>query len=331
MITLEHVAQLANRRILVVGDVVLDEYLYGKPERLSREAAIPVLEFEQRRTIPGGAANPAANITALGSTAGIVALIGADQAGQELANALHKRKVSTDGLLRDEQRPTTTKTRILASVQLTVAQQVARLDKVDRRPVDPDLEDQAIELLGQLIPQVDAVLCSDYRVGWLSERLIQHIQQLCQQYQVLLTVDSQGRFEPYAGADFLKCNLGEAEAWLGQQLRDDQQVEQGLQRLRDQLKLAAVVITRGGAGFSLLDPAGIHHIPAVPIGEVFDATGAGDTFIATATLSLCAGHSPLIAAQLANTAAALVVRRIGVATVSPNELQSALIQFGQIA
>ena len=319
-----YVTQLAQRRVVVVGDVVLDEYLYGRPERLSREAAIPVLEFERRQVIPGGAANPAANITALGSAAHTVALVGDDGAGAELRAALAARNVETTGLITDPSRPTTTKTRILAAVPLTVAQQVARIDTVDRTPPAVALEDAALAQLAALIPHADAVLCSDYRVGWLSERLVSGIRDLCRAHNTLLTVDSQGRFAPYAGADFLKCNAAEASAWLGVPLRDDADFAAGLQRLRDELHLGAVVVTRGGAGFSLLDTAGLHHVAALPIGEVFDATGAGDTFVAVATLGLCAGLSPLIASQLANAAAALVVRRIGVATVSPSELMQAL-------
>ncbi len=321
------VAALAGRRVAVVGDVVLDEYVYGRPERLSREAAIPVLEFERRRCIPGGAANPAANIAALGSMATLVAQVGADTAGAELHAALTERAVDTSALLVDAARPTTTKTRILAAVQLTVAQQVARIDRIERQPPLPSVEAQALAVLSELVPQVDAVLCSDYRIGWLTPSLIEHIRTLCVAHGTLLTVDSQGRFEPYAGAAFLKCNLAEASAWLGQPLSSTAQVEAGLRRIRDQLKLAAVVITRGGAGFSLLDASGMHHVPALPVAEVFDATGAGDTFVAVATLALAAGLPALTAARLANAASALVVRRIGVATVAPNELVAALEQY----
>jgi rfaE bifunctional protein kinase chain/domain len=319
-----YVSALAGRRVIVVGDVMLDEYLYGRPERLSREAAIPVLEFERRQVIPGGAANPAANITALGSAAHIVALVGADAAGAELRSALARRNVETSGLITDPTRPTTTKTRILAAVQLTVAQQVARLDRLDRTAPSAEWEDAALRQLAELIPAADAVLCSDYRVGWLTERLVGELRALCRQAGVLLTVDSQGRFEPYRGADFLKCNTAEASAWLGAPLHSDADFEAGLRRLREELQLGAVAVTRGGAGFSLLAADGYHHIAALPIGEVFDATGAGDTFVAVATLGLCAGLSPLIASQLANAASALVVRRIGVATVTPAELSGAL-------
>lgn len=319
-----YVAQLAGQRIIVVGDVVLDEYLYGRPERLSREAAIPVLEYERRRVIPGGAANPAANIAALNSVAHIVALVGDDSSGIELRTALAQRGVDTTGLITDPTRTTTTKTRVLAAVPLTIAQQVARLDRLDRTPPAPHWEDAALRQLAELVPHADAVLCSDYRVGWLTERLVTEIRGMCQQAGTLLTVDSQGRFEPYVGADFLKCNTAEASAWLGTALAGDADFEAGLRRLRGELQLGAVAVTRGGAGFSLLDATGYRHIPALPIGEVFDATGAGDTFVAVATLGLCAKLDALTATRLANAASALVVRRIGVATVGPAELVEAL-------
>ena len=325
-LTHDLVASLAGRRVAVLGAVVLDEYIFGRPERLSREAAIPVLEFARRRVIPGGAANPAANITALGSHASVVALIGDDVAGVELTTVLKDHGVDTLGLIVDASRPTTTKTRILADVPLTVAQQVARLDRVDRTPPRAALEDAALAYLEPLLPQFDAVICSDYRIGWLSERLIASVQRLCQQHGVILAVDSQGRFDPYGGADFLKCNVSEASAWLGRSLDDDGTVANGLAEIRQRLGVGAVVITRGGAGYSLLDGSGLSHVPALPIGEVFDATGAGDTFVAVTTLGLCANLPPLVATSLANAAAAQVVRRIGVATVSPHELIQALEQ-----
>ncbi|HEY1016752.1 MAG TPA: PfkB family carbohydrate kinase [Herpetosiphonaceae bacterium] len=318
------VPRLAGRRVVVAGDVVLDEYLYGRPERLSREAAIPVLAYERRQIIPGGAANPAANIAALGSSAESVALVGDDPAGRELRDALAERGVGVAGLLAEPGRATTTKTRILAAVPLTVAQQVARIDRIDRRPPDPRWEDAAIAALERAVPGADAVLCSDYRAGFLSERILAAIGELCRRHGALLTVDSQGRFDAYRGASFLKCNADEAAGWLGAPLREEVDFERGLARLRGELGLGAVAVTRGGAGFSLLDAAGYHHIPAVPVGEVFDATGAGDTFVAAATLALAAGLDPLAAARLANAAAALVVRRIGVAVVTPPELAAIL-------
>ena len=318
------VQALSGHRLLVIGDAVLDEYVYGRPERLSREAAIPVLLFERRRVIPGGAANPATNIAALGSYALLLAQVGADPAASELRAVLQEQQVDVAGLLESVERPTTTKTRILASVQLTVDQQVARLDRIERGPPSADLQARAQAVLQTQLPSMDAVVCSDYRIGWLTDELIRSVREWCSQHKVRMIVDSQGRFEPYRGADFLKCNLAEASGWLGSPLRSDADVAQGLQAIRERLELGAVVVTRGGAGFSLLDQTGLYHEPAVPIGEVFDATGAGDTFVAVSALGLCAGWSPLRAARLANLAAAQVVRRIGVATVAPEELFQAI-------
>lgn len=321
------VGRLAGRRVLIVGDLLLDEYLFGRPERLSREAAIPVLEFRSRRPIPGGAANPARNIVALGGAAVTLGIVGDDQGGAELVELLEGAGVDTSAILHVPERPTTLKTRVLAEVPLTVPQQLARIDRLDRSPLDPELERQALERLEQHIGQVDAVLCSDYRVGFLSATLIAAIVQRCRERGVLLAVDSQGLLDAYAGATLIRCNLDEASAYLGRQLRTDEALREGLGEMVRRLDAGAVIVTRGGAGFVIQGrELPYTHVPALPIGEVFDATGAGDTFIAVTTLALAAGLTALDAARIANVAAGLVVRHIGNAVVTQPELRAALEQ-----
>lgn len=316
---------LAGRRILVIGDVMLDEYVVGRATRISREAPIPVLEFESRRYIPGGAANPSANIVALGSQARQVGIIGADSAGTTLRQVLQAQRIDTDGLVIDAARPTTVKMRIMAQMGLRFPQQVARLDTVCRDAIPPAAEDQIRAFVAASQPQVDAVLLSDYRSGLLTPALVDAIGQLSRAAGLPLTADAQGELDKYAGFTLVKCNANEARAYLGRDLRSDDDFAGAAQELRRRLQLrGAMVITRGADGATAAHADGHLHCPAPAVSDVYDVVGAGDTTIAVLTLAL-AGGVPLAAAlALANYASGLVVRRVGNYAPTPDELAAAL-------
>lgn len=321
------VPRLAGRRVLVVGDVSLDEYVFGRARRLSREAPIPVLEWMRREIILGGAANPTRNIVALGSSAVQIGVVGPDAEGTQLREALVRAGISPAGLITVANRPTTTKTRILAHEPPRLPQQVARLDRLERSRLSPADEQQVLAALAEHIPQVDAVLCSDYQLGLLTPEVIDTARGLCRRYGVLLTVDAQGNSRAYWGVDLFRCNDAEAAAALGRPLREEADFRVGLAELQAHLGARLVIVTRGPDGTSLVGEAIEYtHIPATSVSEVYDTTGAGDTFIAVATLALAARLEPLAAAQLASAAAALVVRRLGNAVVSPEELAQVLVQ-----
>ncbi len=315
------VARLAGLRVLVIGDVSLDEYLYGRPTRLSREAPVPVLEMMHRTLIPGAAANPACNIVALGSHAIQVGIVGDDPSGDHLRHALRERGISPDGLITIANRPTTTKTRIMAHEPPRLPQQVARLDHIDRSPLPPHDEERIIHALSHHGPTVDAILCSDYQMGMLTPTVVGALRHLCQQHGVLLTVDAQGNSQYYQGVDLFRCNNVEAAAALGRPLWSEADYQHGVAELRNTLGAGLVIVTRGPQGLSMAGESfGYTHMPAVDVREVYDTTGAGDTFIAVATLALAAHIAPLEAARLANAAAALTVRKFGNTVVTPNEL-----------
>ena len=319
------IPQLANHHILVVGDVSLDEYLFGRATRLSREAPIPVLEWLRRETILGGAANPARNIVALGSHARYVGVVGNDAEGQQVREALAAAAIDTGGLVVSAERPTTRKTRILADESPRLPQQLARLDRLAREPLSANEQAAVLAAVEAQIGEVEAVLCSDYQLGLLSNPVIETIRKRCHERGILFTVDAQGNALAYHGADLFRCNDVEASATLGRTLRSEADFTQALPELRAQLQARALIVTRGPEGLSLLgDRQAYQHLSAQQTSEVYDTTGAGDTFIATATLALAAGLSLLQAAQLANSAAALVVRRLGNAVVSPAELSAQL-------
>ena len=322
---LQSLPRLVGRRVLVVGDVFLDEYISGRAARLSREAPIPVLEFAGRRYLPGGAANPSSNIVALGGTAYQVGVIGDDEAGRTLLAKLKEAGIDATAVVTDPSRPTTTKTRIVSQGSLRFPQQLARIDHLDRRPVAGGVEKAIVAHLEALVPQVDAVLISDYRTGVASEAVVAAALRLARQHTKLATVDSQGNLHKFAGFDLVKCNQREAEAVLGRSLSSEGDFQQAQQQLLAELEVQAILITRGPDGMSLLGSDQPYaHIPAANVSQVFDVTGAGDTVIAVATLALAAGLDLLSATHLANFAAGLVVRKLGNATATPGELAWAI-------
>jgi D-glycero-beta-D-manno-heptose-7-phosphate kinase len=311
----ELVPRLAGRRVLVVGDLTLDEYLFGRATRLSREAPIPVLEWLRREIILGGAANPARNVVALGGAATLVGVL-----GELLAAA----GIAADGVTSVGDRPTTRKTRIMADEAPRLPQQVARLDRLDRSPLAPAVEARVIAALRGLVPRHEAVLCSDYQAGLLTPAVVGTVRELCREHGALFCVDAQGSARLYAGADLFRCNNREAEAALGAPLPDEAAFQRGVTRLRAELAARLVIVTRGPDGLSLEGAEVPYaHLPAVRVSEVYDTIGAGDTFAAVATMALAANIGGLEAARLANAAAALVVRRVGNAVVSPAELAAA--------
>jgi rfaE bifunctional protein kinase chain/domain len=315
------ISRLAGLHVLVVGDITLDEYLFGRPTRLSREAPVPVLELAQREVILGGAANPARNIVALGSHAVQVGIAGVDSAAEQLQAAFVRDGISPAGLLTVNDRATTVKTRILAHEPPRLAQQVARVDQIDRRPLSNVDEQRILAVLEEHVCQVDAVLCSDYQIGLLSPTVVDSIRTLCRQHNILLTVDAQGNAPYYQGVDLFRCNDREAAATLGRPLHTEQDFRTGLEELQTRLGVRLLIVTRGPDGLSLQGKNTPYtHLAAVNVSEVYDTTGAGDTFIAVVTLALAADLEPRTAAWIANTAAGLVVRKLGNAVVTPDEL-----------
>jgi len=323
------VPQLADHHILVVGDLFLDEYLIGQALRLSREAPIPVLEFKEHRRLPGGGANPSVNIVALGAQVTQVGVIGDDDAGQALMNLLTDRNIGVDGIVVDPDRPTTTKTRIVARGSLRFPQQVARIDKVDRRPLSPEIEALVVTRIEELTARVDAILMSDYGSGLVTEGVVAAVRH-AQNPERIICVDTQGRLGHFAGVDLAKCNHIEAQSYMERVFRrpvlleNERDFEEAMIRLRGELNVGTLLITRGPDGLSVHSDVGYAHFPAANRSEVYDVTGAGDTVVAVASLALAAGQTPSVAAVLANHAAGLVVRKLGVAAPSPSELAWAI-------
>jgi rfaE bifunctional protein kinase chain/domain len=332
MSLLKWIPKLAGQRVLVIGDVILDEYLIGRATRLSREAPVPVLEFEARQLIPGGAANPAANVVALGSSATQIGVIGSDAEATALRQVLQARGIDISALVVDGGRATTVKTRVMAQMGLRFPQQVARLDKLAREPISEATERQVRGLIQEHIRAANAVLISDYQIGLVTPALVDTIRTLAAESGdvPLLAVDAQGQLDKYANFGVVKCNAEEAQAFLRRELTTDDEYAAVAQELCQSLKLTCcMVITRGARGAALATSDGVtRHCPAPKITDVYDTVGAGDTAVAVLTLAISAGASPEEATMLANYASGLVVRRVGNYAPKAEELRKAIEEDG---
>lgn len=319
------VPQLAGRRVVVLGDLCLDEYLIGRADRLSREAPVPVLEFQQRFTVPGAAANPALNIAALGSQAVVIGVVGDDEAGLVLRESLAERGVDVGGIVVDATRPTTVKMRVLAELSLRFPQQMVRIDRQDRRPIGERTRRKLLAVLRDQVSQADALLLSDYRSGVVDAVLVREALRLSATNGCIVTADSQGELRKFRDLTLVRCNREEAEMALRRALRSEEALERALRELQRRLRAQGVVVTLGSEGMALVDERGaFERFPAANRSEVFDTTGAGDTVIAVLTLARAAGAPLRVAAQLANVAAGIVVRRLGNATPTAEEMLQAL-------
>ncbi len=320
------VARLAQHRVLVVGDLMLDEYLVGRAVRLSREAPVPVLEQTHSFSVLGGACNPAHNVAALGSQAVVAGVIGDDEAGRRLLAALQAAGIDPAGVLVDCTRPTTTKTRLVAESVLRVPQHLARLDRLSRAPLGQAVESALLERLESLATGCQAIIVSHYQCGVATPAVADRVRQLARQHGALAVVDAQADLARFAGFDLVKCNRAEAEGEVGQPLQHDADFERALSRLTARFGFEHLVITRGADGMSgQRRGQAVIHSPAVRVSSLYDVVGAGDTTVAVLTLALTAGLSLATAAHLANAAAGLVVRRLGNAVVTPEELAGALM------
>jgi rfaE bifunctional protein kinase chain/domain len=310
-----------NVPILVVGDVMIDEYLIGRATRLSREAAVPVLERTRRQLIPGGAANPAVGIAALGGSATLVGVTGTDDYATLLPSLLTTRHV-TPALLADPDRPTTVKTRLLAEGGFVYAQHIARIDYLSRDPLPNALTATLLTQLTTLAPAYRALVVSDYKNGVVTKALIEGLYEVRHTQGLPLLVDSQGDLEQFRHFDLLKCNRAEAETFLGQSLTADQRPT-ALAALRDHCQAQAVVVTLGAEGIAWYDEQGYGECHA-PRADVYDVTGAGDTVIAVLALAHTAGLPLAEACRIAVQAAALSIRVMGNYAPTRQELEEVL-------
>ncbi len=309
-------SRFPGRTVIVIGDLMLDHFVIGSVDRISPEAPVPVVRFEQETWRLGGAANVAHNVAALGARVLVIGLTGADDAAATLRTGLERLGIASSGVVDDASRRTTRKLRVVT----TRNQQVSRIDYEDDREVDGDAEAALISRIEQLSSSADAVLISDYLKGVVSPAVARAAIAAAKQRGIPLLIDPKvPHIDYYSGATVITPNHHEAEAVTHMRIRTGEDALAAAQRFRERANCESVLITRGEHGMTLLGPTGNAQL-AAEAREVADVTGAGDTVIATMTLALAAGAPLIDAARLANKAAGVVVGKFGPATVSVSEL-----------
>ncbi|HET6980128.1 MAG TPA: bifunctional ADP-heptose synthase [Pyrinomonadaceae bacterium] len=318
----EIVRRFAGQRIVIVGDAIADKFLHGSISRVSREAPVFILRHEHTETVPGGAANCAMNLVALGANVSLISVIGADESGNELRAKLQSAGVDTKGMIVSGKVQTTTKERILAGHSHSNRQQVIRIDYEGAALDDEEIRTAILKQLEQTITEAKAVVISDYNYGVVDARVAELIRSTT---AVPVLVDSRFRLFELTGFTAATPNEDEVENLVGTPITTADEWENAARELKKKLDHRALLVTRGAHGMTLLegDSASL-HIPAVGAQQAVDVTGAGDTVIATFSLALASGASFSEAAHLANYAGGLVVMKRGTATVSASELEHSL-------
>jgi rfaE bifunctional protein kinase chain/domain len=320
---LEIIGNFPSSRVLVIGDLMVDHFIWGKVSRISPEAPVPVVEVTKENLMMGGSGNVVNNIHAMGSAVAVAGIIGSDGMGDWLQAKLQQMNVDTGGLVREIERPTTVKTRIVAH-----GQQMVRYDRESRNVIQPGSVDRIVQYVYDIRDDLQAIVVSDYNKGIVTERLLDGIRKVAADHRIPVCVDpKRNDFTVYRNFDVITPNHHEAGRAVG--VENTHELNEGhsaeIARIgREILKqygFRAVLITRGEAGMDLFERGGRDfHIPA-EAKEVFDVTGAGDTAIGIFALSVASGASFREASYLANKAAGIVVGKIGTATVSPAELK----------
>lgn len=312
--------QFINHRIVVLGDLMLDEFIWGEVRRISPEAPVPVVDVKRESWHLGGAGNVISNLLELGAQAVPIGIIGDDEAGKLLNRKFAACGATTDGLIIDASRPTTRKTRIVAH-----SQQMVRADREDRSPINAEIEARVLAAFNSQLRDAEAVIISDYDKGLLTSHLLESVIAATHAQGKIVCLDPKIKnFLSYRQVDVITPNQPEAERASGIEITDGASLIKAAHRIREMLDCVNVLITRGEHGMTLLDSQnGMTHIPTVAR-EVYDVTGAGDTVIATLTLAMAAGANVSEAAIIANHAAGVVVGKVGTATISQSELQAVL-------
>ncbi len=315
--------QFPHKKIVVVGDLIADEFLYGQISRVSREAPVLVLEYENLIRLPGGAANAANNLLDLGCGVAIAGAVGQDEPGKSLTAILRSKGADLRSLRRLRSYSTPIKTRILSGAQHSAPQQIVRVDRV-HNPV-PGIQPRW-DLLKQAIRSADGIVVSDYGYGTMVPSLYARLCRTAEQKGIPIVVDSRFRMSEFHNATAMTPNITELEASAGVTIGTDPDLlkKTGQRVLRAQ-RLRSLLVTQGRFGMTLFEPRKSPlHIPIHGTDEVADVTGAGDTVIAVFTLALACGATPEHAARLANYAGGIVVMKRGTATVTRTELKSAM-------
>lgn len=310
------ISSFKDARVLVIGDLILDQFIWGDVSRISPEAPVPVVWVKRESFMPGGASNVANNLRSLGATVHLVGLIGEDENGAILKGELEQKGIITRGIFADESRPTILKTRVVAQHQ-----QVVRIDREKVDHLTDGAVSRMIRYIEEMIDDVDAVIIEDYGKGVITSRLLARVIPAARRKGKIISVDpKEEHFNFYKGVTVITPNNHEASRAVGFEIKDDATLKKAGDKFLSKLECKIALITLGENGMAVFQKGRpMKHIPTVAQ-EVFDVSGAGDTVIASYTLALAAGADPVQAAYISNYAAGIVVGKIGIAVVTPDEL-----------
>lgn len=316
------IKKIGESKILVIGDLALDEMVYGDTERISREAPVLILQHTHTKFILGGASNAAHNVSEInGGKVSVIGIIGDDYQANDLKNAFKEANIDCSSLIVDKCRKTITKTRISGSCSHSITQQIVRIDRQTNAPISKETEAKMIAEIEKLVPLHDAVILSDYHIGTLTDNVIKAVVDIAKKYDKKVIVDAQRDLGRYKGITSMTPNLPDTQKYVGLYLNNKEDFLKAGNRLLNETGADAILITCGADGMVVVEPENKYtHIPVFNKAEVFDVTGAGDTVTAVYTLALAAGAEPVYAAIIGNIAAGVVVKQFGCATTSIDEI-----------
>ena len=329
---LKGIEKLINPSVLVIGDMAIDEMVYGTTDRMSREAPVLILRHYKTKVILGAASNAANNIASLNcGKVSVIGTYGDDYYAPILLETFKKSGINTDYMVKDSSRATTVKTRISGSCSQSITQQIVRIDRETIDELSPEIEAKVIEKMELAIPKHDAVILSDYNIGLLTENVISKAIELSKKYNKIIVVDSQKDLDKFQGVTSMTPNQPDSEKFVGFFIKDKESLEKAGKEMLAKTNAESALITLGGDGMALFEKNGnFVKVPVFNKTDVFDVTGAGDTVVATYTLAMAAGLSKKNAAIISNLAASIVVRHFGCATTTIDVLKSTLekLDFG---
>lgn len=316
------IKKLSNAKVLVVGDLALDEMIYGDAERISREAPVLILQHTKTKHILGGASNAAHNVSTLNNgKVGVVGVAGDDYHSGFLFDTFKQANINCDGIVIDKNRKTIVKTRISGSITTSITQQIVRIDRQSKGPISTETEDKIIKKIENLLPDYDAVILSNYHIGTVTPRIIKFTTELANKLDKVIVVDAQRDLGSYKNVTSMTPNLPDTEKSVGFEISNEEDLKRAGDMLLSQTNAKSVLITCGADGMFVTEPNKKYQkIPVFNKSEVFDVTGAGDTVTAVYSLALASGIDPVYSAVIGNVAASIVVRQFGCATTTIDEL-----------
>ena len=320
------IKKLEKMKVLVIGDLALDEMVYGDTERISREAPVLILQHTHTKHILGGASNAAHNVSKINNgKVAVIGVIGDDYQANDLIKAFENANIDCSSLIKDKTRKTITKTRISGSCSHSITQQIVRIDRQTNEPLSIETEDKLVKEITKRMPDFDIVILSDYHIGTLSERIISSTIELAEKHSKKVVVDAQRDLNRYVGAYSMTPNLPDTQKHVGYNLTGKDCFISAGNKILEETGAESILITCGAEGMVVIEKNNKYfHVPVFNKSKVFDVTGAGDTVTALYSLALATGAEPVYAAIVGNIAAGIVVKQFGCATTTTQEILNSI-------